>query len=311
MWCLCSVWEARKMELRRTDLAVEVHEMWRERAAETTLLSGIQAEEGEREGFPATVVTVLDEKGAAALGKPVGRYVTVELEGLFRREEDAFQRAVRAVAAEVERMAPPAGTALVVGLGNRAVTPDRIGPLAADHLLVTRHLVEELPEHFGHLRPVAAVTPGVLANTGVESSDAAAAFTKKLRPACVVAVDALAARSVERLCRTVQMSDTGISPGSGVGNHRNGLDRASLGVPVIAVGAPTVVDGTTLILDLLDEAGREDVDREALGGRGSGFFVTPREVDSRVAELSKVIGYGVSLGLNPSLTVDDLVMLLE
>jgi spore protease len=180
-----------------------------------------------------------------------------------------------------------------------------------DHLLVTRHLVEELPEHFGHLRPVAAVTPGVLASTGVESGDAAAALTKKLRPACVVAVDALAARSVDRLCRTVQLSDTGIAPGSGVGNHRNALDRASLGVPVIAVGAPTVVDGTTLALDLLEQAGRDDLGRQALGGRGSDFFVTPREVDSRVAELSRVIGYGVSLGLNPSLTVDELVMLME
>jgi spore protease len=307
MWCF----GGKKMEMRRTDLAVEAHQLWRARAAEATLLSGIQAEEGEREGFSATVVTVLDEKGAANLGKPVGRYVTLELEGLFRREEDAFRRAVRAVAAEVENMVPPGGTALVVGLGNRAVTPDCVGPLSVDHLLVTRHLVEELPEHFGHLRPVAAVTPGVLANTGIESGDAAAALAKKLRPACVVAVDALAARSVDRLCRTVQLSDTGIAPGSGVGNHRNALDRDSLGVPVIAVGAPTVVDGTTLALDLLEQAGRDDLARDALGGRGSDFFVTPREADSWVAELSRVIGYGVSLGLNPSLSVDDLVLLLE
>jgi spore protease len=285
--------------------------MWRERAAETTLLSGIQAEDDQREGFPATVVTVLDEKGAAALGKPVGRYVTLELEGLFRREEDAFRRAVQAVAAEVAEMVPPTGTALVVGLGNRAVTPDRVGSHAVDHLLVTRHLVEEMPEHFGRLRPVAAVTPGVLACTGVESGDAVAALVKKLRPACVVAVDALAARSVARLCRTVQLSDTGIAPGSGVGNHRIALNRGSLGVPVIAVGAPTVVDGTTLVLDLLDEAGRDDLDRQTLGDRGSGLFVTPRDVDSRVSELGRVIGYGVSLGLNPSLTVEDLVMLLE
>lgn len=299
------------MMQRRTDLAVEAHEMWKEEASETTRLAGVRAEEGEREGFQTTVVTVLDEEGAAALGKPVGRYVTVELDGLFRREVDAFHRAVRAVAAEVQALVPPEGAALVVGLGNRAVTPDLVGPLAADHVLVTRHLVTHLAEHFGHLRPVAAVAPGVLATTGMESGAVAAALTRELEPACVIAVDALASRAIDRLCRTVQLSDTGIAPGSGVGNHRAALDRVSLGVPVVAVGVPTVVDGATLALDLLAQAGRDDLGHEALNGRGGDFFVTPREVDSRVADLAKVIGYGVSIGLNPSLTVDDLTMLLE
>ena len=299
------------MVQRRTDLAVEAHEMWKESAGQTTRLAGVRAEERQREGFQATVVTVLDKEGAAALGKPVGRYVTLELDGLLRRQEGAFGRAVRAVAAEIEEMAPPSGTALVVGLGSRSVTPDVVGPLAADHLLVTRHLVDGLPEHFGHLRPVAAVTPGVLASTGVESGDQTAALAQKLKPSCVIAVDALASRSIDRLCRTVQLSDTGITPGSGVGNHRTALDKNSLGVPVIAVGVPTVVDGATLALDLLAQAGRNDLGQDALGGRGADFFVTPREVDSRVADLAKVIGDGVSLGLNPSLTLDDLVMLLE
>lgn len=296
---------------RRTDLAVEAHELWKESARETTRLSGVRAEEEEREGFPATVVSVLDEEGAAALGKPVGRYVTLELDGLLRREADAFQRAVRAVAAEVERMVPPSGPALVVGLGNRAVTPDLVGPLAAEHVLVTRHLVELMAEHFGHLRPVAAVTPGVLASTGLESGAVAAAVAERLKPSCVIAVDALASRAIDRLCRTVQLSDTGIAPGSGVGNHRAALDRESLGAPVVSVGVPTVVDGATLALDLLAQAGRDDLSHEALGGKGSDFFVTPREVDSRVADLAKVIGYGISMGLNPSLSVEELTMLLE
>ena len=296
---------------RRTDLAVEAHQLWKEGAGETTKLSGVRAEDGEREGYETTVVTVLDQEGAAALGKPVGRYVTLELDGLLRREEDAFRRAVRAVAAEVEAMVPREGTALVIGLGNRAVTPDLVGPLAAEHVLVTRHLVEHLAEHFGHLRAVAAVSPGVLASTGIESSAVAAALVERLEPACVVAVDALASRSIDRLCRTVQLTDTGISPGSGVGNHRAPLDQSSLGVPVIAVGVPTVVDGATLALDLLAQAGQEELGHQVLGGRGADFFVTPREVDSRVADLAKVIGYGISLGLEPSLTVDDLVMLLE
>ena len=199
---------------------------------------------------------------------------------------------------------------MVIGLGSRAVTPDLIGPLTVDHLLVTRHLVEQVPQHFGHLRPVAAAAPGVLASTGMESSLVAQALAGELRPACVIAVDALASRSLDRLCRTVQLSDTGVVPGSGVGNHRVPLNRETLGVPVLTVGAPTVVDGATLALDLLERAGRTGAEREDLPG-GEDFFVTPREVDLRVADLSKVLGYAISLALNPSLSVDDLTMLLE
>ena len=293
------------MVQRRTDLAVEAHGLWQESAGEAGELAGVRSEEDAREGFVRTVVSVLDEEGAKALGKPMGRYVTLELDGLLRREEDAFGRAVRTVAAEVEALVPGEGCALVVGLGNRAITPDLVGPLAAEHLLVTRHLVSGLPEHFGHLRPVAACVPGVLATTGVESGAAVCALVRELDPSCVIAVDALASRSVERLCRTVQLTDTGIVPGSGVGNHRQSLDRESLGVPVIAVGVPTVVDGATLAMDLL---GGEEVP-ELLGGRD--LFVTPREVDSRVADLAKVIGYGISLGLNPGLALEDLILLLE
>lgn len=214
------------------------------------------------------------------------------------------------MAAELRPLLPPDGPALVMGLGSRTVTPDLVGPLAVDHLLVTRHLVEQIPEHFGSLRPVAAAAPGVLASTGMESSLIAQALAGELRPACVVAVDALASRSLERLCRTVQLSDTGVIPGSGVGNHRRPLNRETLGVPVVTVGAPTVVDGATLALDLLERAGRDDAGRDDFPG-GEEFFVTPREVDQRVADLGKVLGYAVSLALNPSLTFDDLVMLLE
>lgn len=300
-----------KMLQKRTDLAVEAHEMWRESAGKITELTGVRAEEGEREGFSATVVTVLDEAGAAALGKPVGRYVTLELDGLLRREEDAFRRAALAIAGEIRALAPPEGLALVAGLGNRGITPDLVGPLAAEHILATRHLVEQLPEQFGRFRPVAVFAPGVLAQTGVESGEMIAALAERLRPACVIAVDALASRAVERLCRTVQISDTGLIPGSGVGNHRFALNRETLGVPVLAVGAPTVVDGATLALELLEQAGLEPPEREALGSRGAGLFVTPREVDSRVADLARAIGFGVSLGLEPALTVDDLMLLTE
>ena len=297
------------MTQRRTDLAVEAHQLWQEEAGGTAH-PGVRAEEREREGFAVSAVTVSSPEAAQALGKPEGVYITIELDGLLRREEGAFQRAVSAVAGELRPLLPDSGPALVMGLGSRTVTPDLIGPLTVDHLLVTRHLVEHVPEHFGTLRPVAAAAPGVLASTGMESSLVAGALAGQLEPSCVIAVDALASRSLDRLCRTVQLSDTGVIPGSGVGNHRSPLNRESLGVPVLTVGAPTVVDGATLALDLLERGGRTGVDRAGLPG-GEDFFVTPREVDQRVADMGKVLGYAVSLALNPSLSIDDLTMLLE
>ena len=297
-----------EMAQRRTDLAVEAHQLWQE--GEGSAHPGVRAEEREREGFAVAAVTVSTPEAAQALGKPEGVYITIELDGLLRREEGAFQRAAEAVAAELRPLLPEDGPALVMGLGNRAITPDLIGPLAVDNLLVTRHLVEHVPEHFGDLRPVAAAAPGVLASTGMESSLVAEALSGRLKPACVIAVDALASRSLERLCRTVQLSDTGVIPGSGVGNHRNPLNRETLGVPVLTVGAPTVVDGATLALDLLERGGKAGADRADFPG-GEDFFVTPREVDQRVADMGKVLGYGISLALNPSLSVDDLTMLLE
>ena len=291
------------MARQHTDLAAEAHELWQQSTGKTTVLSGVKAVDDTREGFAVHTVHILDEEGSAALDKPVGCYVTVELDGLLRREEAAFPRAVKALAGLLESMLPAEGEALVVGLGNRAITPDLVGPLAAEHTLVTRHLVKQLPEHFGAFRPVAALTPGVLASTGMESGLLVQAAAAELHPAYVIAVDALASRSAERLCRTVQLSDAGIAPGSGVGNHRMALSRETLGVPVIAVGVPTVVEASTLVMDLL---GKED----DAGLPGGDLFVTPREVDSRVADLSRVIGYGVSIALNPGLSVEDLDLLL-
>lgn len=162
------------MYKRRTDLAMEAHELWRESAGETTRLEGVEARDTTREGFQVTTVKVLSEEGAAALDKPVGTYVTLVLDGLLRREDDAFPRAARALAAELRALLPaaPGEEVLVVGLGNRAITPDAVGPLAADHTLVTRHLVDGCPEHFGAFRPVSAIAAGVLASTGMESGRA-------------------------------------------------------------------------------------------------------------------------------------------
>ena len=298
---------------RRTDLALEAKELWAESAEKETKLEGVRARDSLREGYQVTTVDILDEQGASSLGKPVGSYVTVQLDALARREEDAFGRAARAIAAELNGLLklPEEATCLVVGLGNRAITPDAIGPGVADHTMVTRHLVEQAPEHFGSFRPVAALAAGVLGTTGVESGELVKAVAEKIRPGCIIAVDALASRSMDRVCTTVQLANTGIVPGSGVGNHRAALNRETLGVPVIAVGVPTVVDAGTLAADILAEAGQEGLDPEALAGAGEGLMVTPRDIDQRVADLVKVIGYGINLALQPGLSIEDVDLFLS
>ena len=298
---------------RRTDLAMEAKTLWEESAEKETRLEGVEARDTEREGYKVTTVRILNERGAAALEKPVGNYVTLLLDGLARREEDAFGRAARALGGELRALLklPDGASALVVGLGNRAITPDAVGPKAAEHTMVTRHLVERVPEHFGSFRPVAALAAGVLGTTGMESGELVQAVVAKLKPDCVLAVDALASRSLDRVCRTIQIADTGIVPGSGVGNARAALNRETLGVPVIAIGVPTVVDAATLCADVLAEAGRDDLDLDALRRAGSGVIVTPKEIDSHVADISKVIGFGVNLALQTGLTVQDVEMFLS
>ncbi len=291
---------------RRTDLALE--------AAQPLLDSGgpgVRREERRRRDVPVTVVEVQTPAGAQAVGKPMGRYVTLDLGPVRRREEEGFRRAVETLSEELGALLPPGWkTALVVCLGNRNITPDALGPLTQEHLLVTRHLVEAVPEHFGSFRPVAALSAGVLGATGVESSRLARAVAGEVSPDVILAVDALAARGVERLCATVQLTDVGIAPGSGVGNCREALNRETLGAPVIGVGMPTVADAQALCADVLEEAGQPQREPAALPA-DTPFFVTPRDIDQRVAEAAKVIGYAIDLALQPGLSLDDLTALLE
>lgn len=298
---------------RRTDLALEAREIWAESAQKKDRIDGVDLSEATREGYPVTTVRITNGQGSRTLGKPEGTYVTLELAGLKRREEDAFPRAAKALADELRALLPvKAGEGvLVVGLGNRAITPDNIGPGAVGHTLVTRHLVEQVPEHFGHFRPVAALAAGVLATTGVESGELVRAMTDKIKPACVIAIDALASRSLKRVCTTIQLADTGITPGSGVGNHRTALNRETLGVPVIALGVPTVVDVATLCADVLEEAGKGELEPEVLKGAGSGLMVTPRDIDQSAADLAKVIGFGINLALQDGLSLEDIEMFLS
>ena len=295
----------------RTDLALEAEALWRESQPDERAPAGVHARRETHGDFAVTTVEVLDARGEAALGKPMGKYVTVELDALIRREENAFPAACALLAETLRGLLPlaPGEPCLVVGLGNREITPDAVGPDAVDCVMVTRHLTEQMPEDFGAFRPVSAVCSGVLGTTGIESSALVRAVADTVRPAAVVAIDALASRSPERLCRTVQIADTGIVPGSGVGNTRAALNRESLGAPVIAVGVPTVVDAATLTLDLAARAGLTP-DPSAFGEAG-GMIVTPREIDKNVRDVAKLIGYSLNLALHEGLTIEDVDMFLS
>ena len=291
----------------RTDLAVEAHALWRRRAGETAALSGVSAGDSLCRGLPVTHVEILDEEGARALGKPRGRYRTLDVSALWRREEDAPRRCALAVAELLEPLLPEEGPVLAAGLGNRAMTPDALGPRTADQLLVTRHLSGVLPQ----LRPVAALVAGVLGDTGLEAAEWVRGAAEHIRPAGVIVIDALAAGDLERLCSSIQISDAGLTPGSGVGNHRKALTREVLGVPVISLGVPTVVDAATVAVHVLEEAGQPaPEDCAALHGKGTKLFVTPDGIDRQIRELSAVLARGISLALQPGLSYEDLEALL-
>ena len=294
----------------RTDLAVEARQL-RQETDGLDALPGVRAEEHSDGCFTVTTVEILDHRGEEAVGKPRGTYITVELDGLIHREENAFSDAAELLASQLRHLVKMKknDSFLVAGLGNRGITPDAIGPETVDHILVTRHLKEKLPEDFEAFRPVSAVCSGVLGTTGIESGDLIRAVTEKIQPSAVFAVDALASRSTDRLCRTVQLADTGIVPGSGVGNARRALNQETLGVPVIAIGVPTVVDAATLAVDLAQRAGAS-LDPSGFGDVGS-MIVTPRDIDKNVRDVAKLIGYALNLALHDGLTISDIDMLLS
>lgn len=286
------------MTLSRTDLAVETAE---ELSTSRDIFSpgtGVTRTESLHCGCPVTRIRVATEDGASLLGRPPGAYVTVDLRPLLSRQEPLLPRAAACLSRELRALLPPGeGTALVVGLGNSAMTPDAVGTAALEHLLVTRHLLQAMPRQFAGLRPVASLRPGVLSATGVETLELIRGAAAHIRPAVVIVIDALAARSRHRLCATVQLSDTGLTPGSGVGNHRKAVNARTLRLPVVAVGVPTVIDGAAL-------CGDEDA-------APSGLFVTPQDIDRRIRDMGALLGTAITLALQPTLTAADVTALLS
>jgi len=296
---------------KRTDLAAEAHELWRERAGDTSL-PGADIRDDTVCGFPVSTVRILDARGTEALGKPPGTYITLTLSDLVRRENDSFPRACKALSQLLQPLTGSGhGCVLIAALGNAAITPDALGPLCARSICVTRHMIRHFGDSFAHLRPVACVTPGVLGTTGMESLELVRGAVTHTRPDCVIVVAALASRRMGRVCTNVQIADTGLTPGSGVGNHRAGFNEDTLGVPVIALGVPTVVDAATLALDLLEESGYTGVDADTLAAHSDGMIVTPREIDTRVSEMARVLGYGINLALQPEWDIADVELYLS
>lgn len=271
------------MEYFRSDMADELR---RRHAGE---IPGVVCDEEELRGLPVFSVEVMDEEGERALGKPRGRYYTLSLPRWFDRGSDSFADAVRALAELIGRCLPrECGEVLVAALGNPDITPDALGSLAAGSVLVTRHLKRKEPDSFRAFCSLSLCRPGVLGTSGIESAAQIRTLCRELRPRLVVAVDALAGSEAEQLCRSVQVSDAGISPGSGVGNDRQELSRASLGVPVVSVGMPTVIDAGFF------------------GGEGlRGMFVTPRDIDSQVRAGARLIAYGLNLALHRGIDIAD------
>ncbi len=297
------------LSARRTDLALEAHDFLT--SGGNSSLPGVKTKTRRTKECTVTSVDVENENAERALGKPRGRYVTLDLALLRRHEEGALQCVSELIAQELGALLTRCGggkSVLVAGLGNAAMTPDAIGPAAAEHVLVTRHLKSEAA--FADFSSVSVLLPGVLGKTGVETAELVRGAVETVRPDAVLAIDALASARLARVCSTVQLADTGIVPGSGVGNHRNALNEETLGVPVIAVGVPTVVDAATLSIDVLEEAGITDFDVSALRSCAPGVMVTPRDIDAQIAELARIIGCGINLALHPQLDFDTLCALM-
>ncbi len=247
------------------------------------------------------------------MGKEAGRYVTVSLPPLTDNIRDTDER-LPLIAEEIRRLLPVNGLVLVAGLGNSQITPDALGPQCALGVLATRHITGEVARSTGldRLRSVAVLATGVTGQTGIETGELVLSVVKRIKPTAVIVIDALASRRLERLGCTLQISDTGISPGAGVGNHRTRLSQETLGVPVIALGVPTVVDAVTLVSDLVcpeDDRQQQSL-RDKVSPRGRAMVVTPREVDLLVQRAAKLLSLSINLALHSGISTSDLLSLL-
>jgi len=299
-----------KMYNARTDLAVEANAI----STGAGRLDGVTVTETKRDNLLITIVEVVSPEGERQIGKPMGKYITVECPDGFASQGEDFFDAARAVAEQIKLlMGDTEGVTLVAGLGNRAVTPDAVGPKAGEHIIVTRHLFDEdMRSDFAIFNPVCAITPGVLGITGMETGEILKGVVDRVKPNALIAIDALCSRSMSRLCKTIQMTDTGIVPGSGIGNSRAAITPDVMGVPVIAVGVPTVVDAMTIAADIASEAGMSfERLHNASGCPDASMIVTPKDIDRQIDAISRLIGYGINMALHNGLDGEEIASLLS
>lgn len=315
----------------RTDLAVEAKEIYEEQNKER--ISGIKINEYFDSGVKITDVDILDENGERNMGKPIGKYITLEMPETFMHDKDVMDDVSRVFSKSLSDIIKldKSMTTLVVGLGNWNVTPDALGPKVVSRLMITRHLKELVPDKIDeNIRPVCAISPGVLGLTGIETGEIIKSLADKIKPNLIVCIDALASRKTERVNKTIQVGNTGISPGSGIGNRRMEISEKTLGIPVIAIGIPTVVHAATLANDTIDIALDELINKST---KGSEFYtmlknldreekqnlinevlypelgnmiVTPKEIDLVIDVVSKIVANGINIALQPALGLEDI-----
>lgn len=293
----------------RTDLAIELAEEVKEESEKRVMPQGLSSTSRKVNSIEITTIEIQTDDMASRLQKPKGRYVTVETRPLWQSSTN-LEEEICATADSLRELLPKHGSVLIVGLGNAGITPDALGPKVVEMILATRHLSTELKESIGlgNLRKVSAIAPGVMGQTGIETGEVTAALVNYIHPAAVIAVDALAARGMERLGRTIQISNTGISPGSGVLNARKELCERTLGIPVISLGVPTVVDATTLAYDLLED-GKIDKQRSLFNPSGERMMITPREIDLLIGHGAKFVSLAINKALQPELSLEDITYL--
>ena len=304
--------EIRKMFEIRTDLAVETSE----KRPDGKEISGLLVEKEKRgEDITITKVRIETQKAAKTMGKPRGTYISIEADQMMEEDSDYHREISEIFSEQLKNFLPKQyqkKKILVIGLGNREVTPDALGPKVIDQLFITRHLLEEFGKYMVELEEccsISGIVPGVMAQTGMETVEILQGVVSQTKPDIVIAVDALAARSIKRLNRTRQISDTGIIPGSGVGNYRNAITREHLGIPVIAVGIPTVVDAATIVADFctglmenkqeLEEM--EETVRGMIPPKLNAMYVTSKDIDEAVNRLSYTISEGLNMTFVPKM----------
>lgn len=304
--------EIRKMFEIRTDLAVETSE----KRPDGKKISGLLVEKEKRgEDITITKVRIETQKAAKTMGKPRGTYISIEADQMMEEDSDYHREISEIFSEQLKNFLPKQyqkKKILVIGLGNREVTPDALGPKVIDQLFITRHLLEEFGKYMVELEEccsISGIVPGVMAQTGMETVEILQGVVTQTKPDIVIAVDALAARSIKRLNRTIQITDTGIIPGSGVGNYRNAITREHLGIPVIAVGIPTVVDAATIVADFctglmenkqeLEEM--EETVRGMIPPKLNAMYVTSKDIDEAVNRLSYTISEGLNMTFVPKM----------